>query len=467
LILTLVGCGASTPASSTTPPNATTTGAAEPSSAPVEAAAGSTPTPEALDKQIKLRRLLDTGGGFIRISLDPATGNLFYLDGKANIYQLDLKAAEPSKGAPVYTAADVGGAGDTSGMAIGPDGAIYVSGNVTEGKNTKAIVRKGTPDGSGKRVWSTLVSTAPYPKSDTPFDHVVNGLAVSPDGLWVYINSGSRTDHGEVEDNDGAFPNTREVPLTSAIFRVPADSKDLTLPNDEAQLKAKGYLFADGTRNAYDLEFAASGDLFAGDNGPDADYPDELNWLREGHHYGFPWRFGNQNNAQASRDYDASKDLRLQKGFFAVDKGTYKNDPNFPKAPMAFTDPVANLGPDGDQFRGDDGSQKDASDGKTRIATFTPHRSPLGLSFDKENALAEPFKGNAFMLSWGSAGGTLSDRGEDLLALKLTKSGDNYQAQVTQIARGFAHPIDSVLIKNKLYVLDYAGAGTIWEVTFP
>lgn len=423
--------------------------------------------PEALAKQVQMRKLVDTGGGSIRIAQDPLTHDLFIVDGKATVRRLSLAANGAATLADVYTYTDIGGAQETSGMAFGPDGALYVAGNVTAGKQTKAIIRKGAPDASGKRTWSTLVSTEPYPKSGTPFDHLVNGIAVSPDGRYVYFNSGSRTDHGEVETNEGEFPNTREVPLTSAIFRVPAGSKDLLLPDDEQQLKSKGYLFADGTRNAYDLEFAPNGDLFAGDNGPDADYPDELNWLREGRHYGFPWRFGVQPNPQTAKDYDPSKDPRLPVGFFAVDKGTYQNDSGFPPAPTTFTDPVINLGPDGDQYRGDDGRQHDASDEGKPLSTFTPHRSPLGLAFDKENALADPFKGDAFILSWGAAGGTLTDKGQDLLALKLTKSGDNYQARVTQIARGFDRPIDSVLIKNKLYVLDYAGQGTIWELTFP
>ncbi len=422
--------------------------------------------PEATAKGVKIRKLFDTGGGFVRLVLDPLTHDLHYLDGKANIYRLTISASGETKQTQVYSFSDVGGADAATGMAFGPDGTLYVAGNHSEDKNTTAIIRKGVPDASGKRVWSTLASTVPYPKSGTPFDHVVNGIAVSPDGHNVYFNSGSRTDHGEVESNEGAFPNTREVPLTSAIFRVPANAHDLVLPDDDAALKTKGYLFADGTRNSYDLEFAPNGDLFAGDNGPDADYPDEINWLRERHHYGFPWRFGDQANAQAAHDYDPSKDRRLQKGFFAVDKGTYANDLTFPQAPTTFTDPVLNLGPDADRYRGDDGKEQDASNEGKKLSTVTAHRSPLGLSFDRDKALPAPFKGDAFLLSYGAAGGTLTDRGEDLLDLKLSRSDDNYQATVKQIARKFNHPIDSVLLKNKLYVLDFAGAGTIWEVSF-
>lgn len=377
-------------------------------------------------------------------------------------------AARPlPKAALLYTHADIGGAEATTGLAFGPDGALYVVGNVPQGNDTRAIIRKGVKDGSGKRIWSTLATTLRYPRSGTPFDHLFNGIVVSRDGRWVYVNSGSRTDHGEVEANHGAFPNTREAPLTSAIFRLPVDAHDLVLPNDETQLKARGHLFADGTCNSYDLEWGPHDDLFAGDNGPDADYPDELNWLREGRHYGFPWRFGMQPNPQLARDYDPAHDRRLQAGFFAVDNGAYHNDPGFPQAPAGLVDPIANLGPDGAQYRADDGSQKDAGREGTELTTFTPHRSPLGLAFDFEGTLAPPYRGNGFVLSWGAAGGTLSDRGQDLLALDLTKTGDSYRTQARQIAVDFDHPIDSVLIENKLYVLDFGGKGTLWELTFP
>jgi len=112
---------------------------------------------------------------------------------------------------------------------------------------------------------------------------------------------------------------------------------------------------------------------------------------------------------------------------------------------------------------------RDSSDEGQPIYTFTPHRSPLGLVFDTEGALSDEFKGDGFILSWGALVGDLTDRGEDLLHLELTKTGDTYQAKVTQLVRDFDHPVDTVLIKDKLYVLDYGseGTGSIWEVTLP
>ena len=66
----------------------------------------------------------------------------------------------------------------------------------------------------------------------------------------------------------------------------------------------------------------------------------------------------------------------------------------------------------------------------------------------------------------GAAGGDLSDQGQDLVHLALTKDGEGYSAVTTQLARDFKHPIDALLIDNKLYVLEFDGQALIWELSF-
>jgi hypothetical protein len=429
--------------------------------------------PVLLRSDITLSKVIDRiGGGDIRLVQNPKDKEIYLLNPGGGVYH--VKLTDPASVDLVAATGEIFTNGVTpSGMAFGPDGALYVVGNVVN-KNiyNVAIIRKGVADSTGKYTWTFLASTEPYPLSATNFDHLYNGIVVSPDGKYVYVNAGSRTDHGEVENNKGAWPDTREVPLTSAIMRIPADSKNLILPNDEAKLKSMGYMFADGTRNSYDPAFAPNGDLFAGENGPDADYPDEFNWLREGLHYGFPWRFGNQDLPQASPSYDPTNDKHLHQDFVAVSSGTYQNDPSFPKPPMAFTDPIPNSGPDGVQFRADDGTAHDVGVEGGVTYSFTPHRSPLGLVFvaDNTNMPADlqgsDGKMSGFILSWGAAGGTLTDKGLDLLHIVLTKSGDSYTMTSEQVAREFKNPIDAVLIDNHLYVLEFGDGAAIWELTF-
>lgn len=422
--------------------------------------------PTLLRDDITLRRVAPAGDGAIRIAQSPADRAVYVLNAGSGLLRLDLAAGTL---APVATIAEIFEEGaQPTGLAFGPDGSAYLVANKPSGTNNRGLIARGTPADGGFS-WARLATTESYPLSGTQYDHQFNGVVVSPDGQFVYVNSGSRTDHGEIQTNGGAYPDLREVPLTSAVLRLPADGADLTVPNDEAGLAP--YLFADGLRNAYDLAFAPNGSLFAGDNGPDADLPDELNLLVEGRHYGFPWRFGSQDNPQRDPAYDPSQDPLLNQDFVAVQRGTYANDPTFPPPPAAFTDPVANRGPAATVYRKADGSEGDAAAEGQQLHTFTPHRSPLGLLFIDGEAMPANLRGrganlSAFVLSWGSAGGDLSDVGKDLLHLDLTPAGDTYTATTTQIARDFKRPIDAVLDGNKLYILEFDAGGAIWELSF-
>jgi glucose/arabinose dehydrogenase len=431
----------------------------------------STPTlateqPELLRNDLSLRKVTALGGGFIRLAHDARTGQLIYMNPSGDLYAIK---PDEKKGTRLHTSREVLGHDCVAtGMTIGPDGAIYATCNSKWVGTNTARVRKGVLGADGKRTWQTLMQTEPYPIGDTQFDHDFNGLAVSPNGKWLYVNSGSRTDHGEVQDAKGLWPRLRELALTATVFRIPTSAaKTIVLANDAARLKP--YVFAQGTRNCYDLAFAANGDLFCGENAPDADYPDEINWLREGRHYGFPWRLGDEDNAVTKPGYAPSADKKLHEDFFAVANKLYVFEPNFPPPPsgVKFTNPVANMGPDADSYRKADGGEGDASREGKPLLGITPHRSPLGLVFDAANALSGDYKGGLFVLSWGSAGGTLRDMGQDLLLMKPVKRGDNYAATMTQIARNFARPIDAVLVGKKLYVLEFEGEGAIWEIEFP
>jgi glucose/arabinose dehydrogenase len=348
--------------------------------------------------------------------------------------------------------------------------------STNQGNSTFAGVMKGVPNASGVRVWSVLARTEPYPASRTAFDHLCSGIVVSPDGNYIYFNSGSRTDHGEVESISGLYPNLRETGLTAKILRLPANGNNLVLTNDINVLRSAAYVFAEGTRNAFDLAFGPNGELFATDNGPDRDMSDELNWIRPGMHYGFPWRMGGADNPQQFPNYDPSQDLLLDSRYIAVARGTYQNDPTFPAPPTNFAEPVINLGPDADSYRdATDGSVKDASTLGQTISTFTPHRSPLGLVFDNTSSMAPPFQQHGFMLSWtpgdpngDSVAGPFLDASQDMVDLELTKLGTtNYQSRVTRIVSGFSKPIDAEILGNKIYVIEYSGNQGIWEITFP
>lgn len=437
--------------------------------------------PMALNTNLQIRLVFNTStgsGNSIRIAKDPRNNQLYYLRFNGDVYQVNLQPGSGSTSNRIYTSANHGIANSAQGMAIGPDGTIYIVGNTTtnSGNNTFARIVKGVPGVGGTRTWSTLATTQPYPRSATAFDHVCNGIVVSPDGQYLYVNSGARTDHGEVQSQGGVFPNTREVALTAKILRLPTSGSNLILTNDINALRQGGYIFAEGIRNTFDLAFAANGDLFGTENGPDRDMSEELNWLRPGLHFGFPWRIGGADNPQQFPNYDPSTDKLLDSRFIAVANGYYHNDPTFPPPPTNFFEPVINLGPDADSYRDPaDGSIKDASSLGQTLSTFTAHRSPLGLVFDKLGAMAPPFSNHAFMLSFtpgdptgNSVAGPFKDASQDMLDLSLTKLGNtNYQTTAARIVGGFTTPIDAEIIGNRIYVIEYSGNQGLWEITFP
>ena len=260
--------------------------------------------PRALREDIKVEHYMRVAARSIRLVRDPVSGDMFYNTLNGDIYRI----LEQGKDTLVYTSADHG-VGLVQGMIFHEHDLIIVGNNeVNQGRGMIGKAMRGKLQDNGQRRWSTIVETAEYGSMMSAFGHAWNGVAIDPSGEYIYINSGSRTDHGEVQDNRGAYPGDREVPVTSAIFKLPIDARDIFLPNDLEQLRARGYLFADGVRNVFDMEFSPSGHLFGVSNSGDYDHPEPMYWLREGHHYGFPWIMGGTKNPQQFEDFEADPD---------------------------------------------------------------------------------------------------------------------------------------------------------------
>ena len=421
---------------------------------------------------------MNTGSDSFRLVRNPVDGALYYLKVTGDLYRVNLSATPgASTSTLLYTSADHQ-VTSAAGLAIGPDGSIYLTSNSAVSNNTYTVstVTRGLYNpANGTRTWSILAQTVPYQGGNRIFSHQMNAILVTRDARSVLVNIGARTDHGEVQTDGGTFPGLREVGLTTVLLRLPIDSSGLILPNDREQLRRMGYVYCEGLRNTYNLAFAPSGDLFGTENGPDRDMPEEINWLRQGLHYCYPWRMGTEDNPQQFPGYDPSQDKLLNPSYTAVAQGTYVNDPAYPPPPTQFTDRVINVGPDADKIRDPmTCGVIDAGDKGRTLGTFTGHRCPLGLTFDTVGALGSKFHGNGFVVCWtagiaaGAGGeGPFGDPSQDLLHLEFTSLGTNYQLRAARIAAGFSNPVDTALIGNKLYVLEYGGSQGLWEITFP
>lgn len=437
---------------------------------------------KSLVPEISVDSLLFTKPGATKIARETTSGNLFYTTVNGNIYEVYIPTVGKATDILRYTASDHG-ITYLQGLYF-RDSAMYLCGNIWSASTGIGKVVKGVLQKNGKRIWTDIVTTNPYPSANSTGDHGFAGINIDPIGNYIYVSSGARTHLGEIRTNNGIWEGKREVPLTTKIFRFPLNAINIMLPNDSSLLEKSGYIFVSGTRNAYDMAWDGNNNLFAIDNSGERDDPEELNWLRAGRHYGYPWRMGGNDNPLRQSPYDASKDILVNKKSGGYLSGWLADDPTFPKAPKntVFTEPIRNYGTAADYFKDPvTGKILKASDKATYISSFTAHRSPLGLVIDRDSFLAPSYRGNAFVLSfmpggdsdgytplspWGSPC-PFVDPSRELVQMKLTynTSLDDYTMTTSNLVTGFYLPVDAELFKNKLYVIE--NGGYIWQLTFP
>lgn len=338
----------------------------------------------------------------------------------------------------------------------------------TSTMNGKGWLIKCVIGPNGNKTFSTVFETDLYASSTTLFDHAFSAICLNKTADTLLVASGSRTDHGETKDVNGEYPNLREEPLTTKIFGIPINSTNLYLQNNETWLQSSGYIFCEGVRNEFDIALNAKGEVFGVENMGDRDDPEELNLIKKGKHYGFPWRMGGNLTPQQFSPYVPANDNLLPPSLYAPQ--IFYDDPTFPVAPaISFEEPIKNIGPDANWVRN---AVSGVFEQKTNITTFTSHRSPLGLNFDVDSLLDVPYNASGFVLAYstgGSSSGYLNavDTGADVCQLELihNPTEGKYNVRVTRLAAGFDRLVDAVLVKNKLYILEESG--NIYEMIFP
>jgi glucose/arabinose dehydrogenase len=167
------------------------------------------------------------------------------------------------------------------GSDIGPDGKLYVS---QIGSILRFDTRASDVAASREVVLADLPSM--LPSGERIRFHPLPAFVFAPNGDLI-VNMGSSTDHCQ-ESLDGPEPAARchdEADHTAAVWRFAYDSNTTTY-------SAPRYI-AHGLRNSVALASHASGTLLQGENA--VDFPEdgrpseELNVLREGQHYGWPY----------------------------------------------------------------------------------------------------------------------------------------------------------------------------------
>jgi glucose/arabinose dehydrogenase len=435
--------------------------------------------PIALDSAIRIEYFMPTEAKAVRILQNPKTGDLWYTTFDGSVFQIKDSGNSKQVSEMVFSSGDHG-IEVLQGAAF-VNNSILLCGNVysADKKSTHGRMVRFNLDSARQNQMSVVFNTVDYGANKTIYDHGWNGIVVSPDNKFIYVNSGARTDHGEIQDNGGAYPNARDNALTANVFRFPADAKDLLLPDSEAKLKADGYLYAQGIRNAYDLNFDAGANLFGVSNSADYDYAEDMFWIRQDHHYGFPWVMGGMENPQQYSDWqpDADKDPFINKSSHSWRVKYYYTDTTFPARPagVKFSPGVQNLGPDANEYRGHSGKIQDGDQTGVAVSTFTAHSCPLGLVFDTKKILSKDFKGDGFVLRYtlgrrSSLMKPFTDQGADMLHLDMRydDATDNYIVRTKRIVYGFRDPVDAILVGNNAYVIEYGErGGNIWKIELP
>jgi glucose/arabinose dehydrogenase len=319
-------------------------------------------------------------------------------------------------------------------MAWGPDGWLYVAhldGDVTAHRDTDGNGQADTTvvfssglvwplglchfdghvyvtsltrltrytDTNGDRVadlTTTLVDTIPSGR------HWTTAVVPGPDSL-LYVGVGSQKN---------LDINTR--PWASTVLRFEPDGTFVDV-------------FAEGFRNPYDLVFHDDGSLFGSENGaaPNVEVwncdeaPDELNWIRPGLHYGFPYCHGVGDCADVSAECDpppcGAGDCQWMGG-----------------CDSTHTPPLLRL---------------------------DPHSSSNGLCFG--NGFTG-FDGNdLFIAQFGQSefpDSCFTAFGHKIVRVRLEKIGDDWiPASIEDFATGLTRPLDIVVGPDgALYVCDYA-----------
>lgn len=193
--------------------------------------------------------------------------------------------------------------GNPTSITFGPDGLLYIaqqqgnifkmnsSGNVSTHATgfsmpTGIAFRPGTSDlyvsdrpntaGVGGEAQVSIVGRGQLfgnlPCCYTAF-HSAQGITFGPDGFG-YVGVGARADHGEILDGSGR--QDERHPLEAAILRFNPDTGEHTV-------------YARGLRNPYDHTWDGNGQMWATDNTPDFDPPEELHRVVPGGEHGYPW----------------------------------------------------------------------------------------------------------------------------------------------------------------------------------
>jgi glucose/arabinose dehydrogenase len=412
----------------------------------LRAADSSDPTPPSGPYGCRVRVVTRFGRGDqepVRVTAGPRSGRLYVLGGGGDVTRIDpgtgrkvllLKGGDyieqPQRkqvniplpvdakwvNSPITLRATL-----CLGLAFDREARLYVVANVqVPGPvlvNRVDVYRVAGLEGEGQPSRPVLWTRFQYPYGVGGFNHGACHIAQGPNGL-LYLGSGSRTDHGEAGDEPnvsrlGEAPHP-DVPGGPGF--AGGDFTACILRFDPTKGQQVPEVFSRGNRNPFGFDWDDKGRLIDAEHGPMADHPEELNHVRQGRHYGFPYVFGNN------------------------EKPDYAD--RVPPPPgLRFEPPIRNVGPGGLL-------------GVNPMYSLTPHSAPGGLVFYRTGRLPKRYENSFFLARFGNLV-NYNRIGFDVLNIRLEEKDGELTAHTERFLDRLGRPIDVCVAGGKLYVLEY------------
>jgi glucose/arabinose dehydrogenase len=307
------------------------------------------------------------------------------------------------------------------GMTFDKENRLYLVANILiPGKitiNRVAIYRTAPVGEEGIPPRPELWTRFDYPFGVGGFNHGACRIAQGPDG-FMYLGSGSRTYHCEAGDAPH-ISRLGEAPHPDVPGGPDFPGGDFTaviLRFDPAKSQQTPYVFSRGNRNPFGFDWDDHGRLIDAEHGPMADHPEELNYIQEGKHYGFPYVFGNN------------------------EKPDYPDSPKPPEG-VKFETPIKNMGPAG--LLGDH-----------PMYSLTAHSAPDGMIFYRRGKLPKKYENSFFLCRFGNLV-NYNRIGFDVLNIRLEEKDGQLVAHTERFLDRLGRPIDICTSDGKLYVVEY------------
>ncbi|MEL6924579.1 MAG: hypothetical protein AAFO94_11070, partial [Bacteroidota bacterium] len=187
--------------------------------------------------QVSVRSLLSLpSNGGRPVCLSTLTnGNMFYSSLDGRLYEVENNQATLR-----YTASDHG-LPYVSHMEVRED-KVYMCGSVLQPGDTLLIGYVVEGDLSNDS-WRLLAESEPHYIGNGFKDHRFSSLLIGPEGDYVYVHCGTRTNAGEIHQlaNTTETVGLREEPIRTKLFKLPTNvDTTIYVSNDSLELANSG-----------------------------------------------------------------------------------------------------------------------------------------------------------------------------------------------------------------------------------